>query len=151
MNNNQINNEVLNDLIKINNDRIEGYKKATEELTSEDDDLRVIFDELSRQSAKYKSQLVEEVQVSGEEPESGTTTAGKVYRAWMDVKALFTGHDRKTILANCETGEDAAKVAYKSALNTEGISANVRDILQKQQTELLTAHNHIKSLRDSIL
>src|SRR5690606_16883305 len=106
MNNNQINNEVLNDLIKINNDRIEGYKTATEELTSEDDDLRVIFDELSRQSAEYKSQLVEEVQVSGEEPESGTTTAGKVYRAWMDVKALFTGHDRKTILANCETGED---------------------------------------------
>src|SRR6185312_15682061 len=104
MNNNQIDNEVLNDLIKINNDRIEGYKKATEELSPEDDDLRVIFAELSRQSATNKSQLVEEVQVLGEEPESGTTTAGKVYRAWMDVKALFTGHDRKTILANCETG-----------------------------------------------
>lgn len=146
---NQINSEVLNDLIQINNDRIEGYKKATEELSSEDDDLKDIFSEMMRQSIKYKSQLVEEVQILGGEPESGTTTSGKIYRAWMDVKAMFSGRDRKAILGNCESGEDAAQDAYKMALNTEDLSTTIRTILVDQQAELLKAHNHIKLLRDS--
>ena len=151
MNNNQINNEVLNDLIKINNDRIEGYKRAMDELSSEDEDLRTIFAEMMRHSAKYKSQLTQEVQISGDEPATGTTTSGKIYRAWMDVKAMFTGHDRKAILENCEEGEDAAKAAYKTALNTEGLAANIRSMLIEQQAEIIIAHNHIRSLRDAVL
>jgi uncharacterized protein (TIGR02284 family) len=150
MNNNEINNEVLNDLIQINNDRIEGYKRAMDELSPEDEDLKNIFAEMMRHSAKYKSQLVQEVQISGEEPVTGTTTSGKIYRAWMDVKAMFSGNDRKAVLENCEAGEDAAKEAYKSALNTEHLSANIRSILIEQQAEIIIAHNHIKSLRDAV-
>ena len=37
--------EVLNDLVKINNDRVEGYRKAIEELKPEDFDLRTLFQE----------------------------------------------------------------------------------------------------------
>lgn len=151
MNNNQINNDVLNDLIKINNDRIEGYKKAMDELSPEDEDLRSIFAEMMRHSARYKSQLVLEVQTSGDEPATGTTTSGKIYRAWMDVKAIFTGHDRKAILENCEAGEDAAKQAYKTALNTEGLAGNIRSMLIEQQAEIIISHNHIRSLRDAVL
>lgn len=151
MNQNQINNDVLNDLVQINNDRIEGYRKASDELSVQDQDLRTFFAEISRQSANFKSELIEEIQVSGEEPDSGTTTMGKIYRAWMDVKAVFTGHDRKTILGNCESGEDAAKEAYNTALNTEDLSPNIREIISGQLTELLIVHNHIKALRDSSL
>ncbi len=151
MDNNQINNEVLNDLIQINNDRIEGYKRAMDELSLKDEDLKKIFSEMIRQSAKFKSQLAQEVQISGEEPVTGTTTSGKVYRAWMDVKAMFSGNDRKTVLENCEAGEDAAKEAYKSALNTEGLSANIRSMLIEQRAEVNIAHNHIRSLRDAVL
>ncbi len=43
----------------------------------------------------------------------GTTEMGKIYRAWMDVKAVFTGENRHTILSNCEAGEDATQKAYK--------------------------------------
>ena len=35
--------EVLNDLIQINNDRIEGYEKALKELKDEDADLKDLF------------------------------------------------------------------------------------------------------------
>jgi uncharacterized protein (TIGR02284 family) len=69
----------------------------------------------------------------------------------MDVKAMFTGHDRKAILENCEEGEDAAKAAYKTALNTEGLAANIRSMLIEQQAEIIIAHNHIRSLRDAVL
>jgi len=84
----------------------------------------------------------------GGEVENGTTNSGKIYRAWMDVKAVFTGHNRKTILSNCETGEDAAQHAYNDALHNDGLPRYVREMLIKQQTSLKKSHDKIKSLRD---
>src|SRR5476649_949855 len=82
--------EVLNDLIEINNDRIEGYEEALKDLKTGDDDLKSLFLEMIDQSREARMALGEEVQVGGSEMEKGTTTTGKIYRAWMDVKAVFT-------------------------------------------------------------
>lgn len=150
MENSTVNTEILNDLIEINNDRVAGYQKALEELHPEDSDLKSLFVEMVRQSHRHKADLVREVQVLGGDPDSGTTASGKIYRAWMDVKAVFTGHDRETILNNCEFGEDAAQKAYKSALDTEGLSAHLRTLISNQQAELKISHDQIKALRDTV-
>lgn len=150
MENSKVNAELLNDLIQINNDRVAGYEKAIEELKVEDSDLKTLFVEMIRQSHRHKSALVSEVQVLGAEAETGTTTSGKIYRAWMDVKAVFTGHDRETVLNNCEFGEDAAQKAYKMALETEGLSANLRALITEQKAELRSSHDQIKALRDQV-
>jgi uncharacterized protein (TIGR02284 family) len=140
--------EVLNDLIQINNDRITGYEKAIRETKAEDEDLKILFATMIAESHRNKIALATEVQTMGAEVENGTTTSGKIYRAWMDVKAVFTGHDRHTILANCEAGEDAAKKAYKTALENEALPAYIRELLVQQQGTLLASHDEIKSLRD---
>ena len=144
-----VNAEVLNDLIQINNDRVAGYEKAIEELRAEDADLKTLFVKMIRESHRHKLALGTEVQVLGEDIENGTTNSGKIYRAWMDVKAIFTGHDRKTVLNNCEAGEDAAQRAYKMALAEEELSANLRDLIAAQKAELRASHDEIKTLRDS--
>jgi len=148
MGNNTVNAEILNDLIQINNDRIEGYEKAMKELEPGDSDLKALFVKMIGESHKHKMALATEVQALGQDAETGTTGSGKIYRAWMDVKAVFTGHDRKTILNNCEFGEDAAQKAYKTALEHEDLSANLREIISQQKTELKASHDQIKSLRD---
>ena len=148
MSNNTVNTETLNDLIEINNDRIKGYENALAELKDENSDLRNVFAQMVRQSQDIKSDLINEVQVLGEESATGTTTSGKIYRAWMDVKAVFTGHDRATVLDNCEQGEDAAQKAYKMALETEGLSSDLNSMISKQKAELKTSHDKIKSMRD---
>lgn len=141
--------EVLNDLVEINNDRIVGYEKALEELKEGNEDLRTLFLEMIDQSRQYKMALGQEVEVMGEEMETGTTTSGKIYRAWMDVKAVFTGNDRKTVLENCEFGEDAAQKAYKMALDDTELSATLRELITEQKAGLRMAHDKIKALRDS--
>lgn len=148
MENNTVNPETLNDLIKINNDRVAGYEKAIEELQPEDADLKALFVKMIAESHKHKLALASALQGSGTELETGTTTSGKIYRAWMDVKAVFTGHDRQTVLNNCEAGEDAAQKAYKSALEEEGLSAANRTLITEQKTELRASHDQIKGLRD---
>ncbi|MCX2474351.1 PA2169 family four-helix-bundle protein [Pedobacter sp. MC2016-05] len=141
--------EVLNDLIEINNDRIEGYEKARTELKDSDADLKSLFLSMIEESQKYKMALATEVAAFGEDIETGTTNSGKIYRAWMDVKALFTGHDRKTVLNNCEFGEDAAQNAYKMALEEEDLPANIRELISDQKAALRVSHDEIKRLRDS--
>lgn len=147
MNHNKINNEVLNDLILINNDRIEGYKKAMDKLKVEDEDLRIFFAELARESSHNKNELTQEIQVSGETPETGTTTSGKLYRIWMDISSLFTDNDRNSILDNCERGENSATDAYHAAINTEGLSSPIRIIIENQLINLQESNNRLKSLR----
>lgn len=146
-----LNKEILNDLIEINNDRVVGYQKAIDELKDEDADLKSVFVEMIGQSHKHKAALAQEIQVLGGDAETGTTNSGKIYRAWMDVKAIFTGHDRHTVLNNCEFGEDAAQKAYKMALESEDLSADLRSTITAQKADLRTSHDKIKAMRDSVV
>ena len=142
--------EVLNDLVEINNDRIRGYERAAKETDVKDADLRALFDDMAAQSRRQVSQLSQHVQRKGEQPAEGTTFRGKIYRAWMDVKATFTGKDRKAILASCEFGEDAAQRAYDQALKSDAeLSTEVRQLIMDQKTSLKKSHDRIKALRDS--
>ncbi len=140
--------EVLNDLVKINNDRIKGYETGRQELKEGDEDLKSIFLTMISESKKYKMALATEVAALGVDIETGTTASGKIYRGWMDVKAMFTGRDRQTVLNNCETGEDAAQHAYEMALEEE-IPANIKELVQEQKTALKVSHDKIKALKDA--
>lgn len=142
--------EVLNDLIRINNDRIEGYNKAADKLEKKDVDLQAIFRQMSAESRSYVNDLSKYVAGSGEELETDTTFRGKIYRTWMDVKATFTGKDRKGILASCEYGEDAAQKAYDTALSSDAeLPTEIRQLIMDQKTSLKRSHDIIKKMRDA--
>jgi len=141
--------EVLNDLIEINNDRIAGFEKAAKNLEENDADLKAIFENMVAESRKNVQELTQCVAQIGGEPEQGTSSTGAIHRAWIDVKATFSGHDRKSILAECERGEDAIKRAYKDALTTEnGLPPEADRIVARQQEGIIAAHDKIKFLRD---
>ena len=141
---------LLNDLIEINNDRIVGYEKAIEELKSEDADLSTLFQRYISESRQYAQELTHEITRLGGSPTTGTTNSGKIYRVWMDLKAVVTGHDRKTVLENCEFGEDAAQKAYDMALNSDDtqLDTPLRDLLVRQKAQLRVGHDEVKRLRD---
>ncbi len=143
--------EVLEDLIKINNDRIAGYERAISEAKDLDVDLKATFEGMIRESREYKEELLSKLAATGAASDNNddTTTSGKIYRAWMDVKAKFTGNDRKAILESCEFGEDAAQRAYEAALATEDLDADVRGLVARQQSSLKNSHDLIKKYRDA--
>lgn len=143
-----VTNEILNDLIGINNDRIAGYEKALRELPPTDADLKPVFSAMITESHQLRNALGNEVQANGGTMETGTTAAGKIYRAWSEVKALFSGHDRRTILANCEATEDAVLQAYQDSLDLETMPAYIRELLAQQKALLKQAHDKVKTLRD---
>ena len=140
--------ETLNDLILINNDRIAGYSRAIEELSNEDHDLTALFENMIDESRQARMALGKEVQVLGGTMAEGTRETGKIYRVWMDFKALFTGHNRHAIISNCEAGEDAAQKAYTAALEEEHLPAFLKEMIIEQQQTLKYSHDEIKTFRD---
>jgi uncharacterized protein (TIGR02284 family) len=140
--------DVLNTLIEINNDRIEGYESASKE--TEEEDLKALFAQFTKTSEKCKKELVTEVRALGGTPPDETTLMGKFFRVWMDVKAAFTSNDRKTILSSCEYGEDVAVEAYNKALkyNQEDTTTSQRAMLTEQHAMLKADYDTIKNLGD---
>ena len=138
--------DVLNDLIQINNDRIAGFEKASNGLDSSDMDLKTTFDKLAGDSRKNVAELKS---IVGADAENGTSVSGSIHRAWIDVKATFSGRDRKGILEECERGEDAIKKAYKTAMEETNLSADATAAITRQKQVVDAGHNEIKSLRDS--
>ncbi len=136
--------DVINDLILINNDRIVGYEKAIENIKEDDANLTSFFQERKIESETFKSEL--KGKIAPNLVEEGTTNAGKIYRAWMDVKAFFGGDDKKGILKSCEGGEDAAMVAYNHALETEELEPEVRSLIESQHEKIKTAHDKVNGM-----
>lgn len=139
---------VLEDLIRINNDRIAGYEKAIKDLKPVDNDLQMVFLKAIDQSRKIKVILGNEIQILGENIPAGTSGNGAIYRAWMELKITFSGHSRHSILSSCEYGEDAAQRAYESALESEHLPEYLSRTVLEQKEELQEIHELVKGLRD---
>jgi uncharacterized protein (TIGR02284 family) len=141
--------EVLNDLILMNNDRINGYGKTMKNLKERDADLKIIFQEIIDQTKQFNKALSAEVEKLGAAAETHTSVSGKLHLTWIRIKATFTGHNRKALLAECERGEDAIRVAYFEALNeSSDLSSEQWELISVQAEQMKLIHNRIKMLRD---
>jgi uncharacterized protein (TIGR02284 family) len=104
---------------------------------------------MAQESRSYSRELTEQVRRLGGEPASGTTASGKIYRTWMDVKSGLSRSERKSVLEECEFGEDAAQKAYEKALDSDnGLPVDILALVQKEKNNLKTAHDTIKNYRD---
>jgi len=142
--------EVLNDLIEINNDRMAGFAQAAKELGEKDLDLRTLFMELRTDSRENVHELGRSIHKCGGAVEMAMSGRGTLHRMWLDLKTTVTGSDRKSILRECERGEDAIKKAYETALLPEsGLAPEYVEIVKRQQQQIITSHNQVKALRDA--
>jgi uncharacterized protein (TIGR02284 family) len=142
--------DALNTVIQINNDRIEGYKTAAEE--TEESDLKTLFAQLSRTSQNANSALNSEVRKLGGIPIEGTKTTGKIYRVWMDFKALVTGKSRSSVLNSCEYGEEVALDTYQDVLikYSEDLSAEHQMLLNGQSAQIKADHAKVKTMLEMV-
>ncbi|MEY4541756.1 MAG: hypothetical protein RLZZ306_3513 [Bacteroidota bacterium] len=139
--------DVLNNLIVINNDRIDGYKAATTETYKEE--LRDLFAMLQKTSEQCKNELESEVKRLGGTPEDGTMILGKLHRGWMDIKAAITGSDSNSILDSCEFGEQTIIKAYEDALDADSdeINNEQKSMLNNHLQLMKTDYEKVKSMQ----
>lgn len=140
--------DLLSNILKLHNDRIQGYQMAIDD--TEDADLKVLFGKYAAQSTSMASDLTASIERAGGTPPEGTTLLGQVHKAWMEFKAAITSKDRGAVLESCERGEDAIKTAYEEAIEPDSqVLMSVRTTLHQQYDDIKKAHDHIRNLRDA--
>lgn len=136
----------INHLIHTCRDGQEGFLTAAENIG--DDDAKNVLNELSFQRAKFTGELQAAAHALGDShPENVSSIMGTLHRGWMNVKTAVGGHDRHSILAECERGEDAAVLEYRKATSRQ-LPADIREIVERHLAEITMAHHRIKALRD---
>ena len=135
--------DTLNDLIETCKDGEEGFRTCAEDIKRTD--LKSLFERAAQRCAESARVLQVEVARLGGKPETSSSVAGSVHRRWVDVKSAITGKDDKAVLAECERGEDVAKMSYQKALE-KNLPPEIRAIVEEQYQGVLQHHDEVRAL-----
>lgn len=138
--------EVLNDLLKITNDRITGFSKVEAKVWDTHSHLKADYDRMVSHSQDMKSELIGMIRERGGEAEDVTTAAGAIHRAWIDIKNSFSGNKDESTLENVVFGEDAAIKAYQNALDSGDLTGECSRKIQDQLHHLKASYNKFENI-----
>jgi uncharacterized protein (TIGR02284 family) len=136
----------LHDVIESLIDGHEGFQKISEHLKGET--LKKYFYAESLKRSQFRGELEDLLHSTGDhDPKESGSVSGALHRTWGDIKAHLGAGDH-ALLETAEQGEDAAKKAYKEALEKD-LPAPVRELLTTQYAHVQQSHDYVKAARDS--
>lgn len=139
---------VLRDLMQILVDGEKGFGKAADALAEDGHaELASRMKDFAEQRQRLSMELREAASDYATISDVAGTTTGGLHRAWMGLADALTGDDPHSVLAAAERGEDRAKAAYDKVLN-EDLPEDLRTIISRQATEVISAHDEVRDLRD---
>ncbi|WP_300685361.1 PA2169 family four-helix-bundle protein [Chryseobacterium sp.] len=136
---------VLNDLLNITNDRIQGFSKVEDKVWDQYPHLRADYDTMVSQSQTMKNELTGLITERGGVPDQSGSAAGALHRAWIDVKNSFAGDTANATLGNVVYGENAAIDAYQEALDSGDLCPQSSQVVLDQ---LKASHDKFQNLED---
>ena len=143
--------KITKDIIETLEDGRKGFADAAEKLAdSNRADFAPKFRELAEKRAGFSAELETMAAAYGDDIDEDGSVVAAVHRGWMSLKDALAGSDPDGVLDAAEQGEDHALSEYEKALKNNDISANLREVLQRQQGAVKTAHDEVKRLRDSV-
>ncbi len=137
--------DLLNDLIETCKDGEFGFDACAKKVQS--GELRSLFLARAEECQKAAQELQALVVQYGGKPESGGSAAGALHRGWVAVRGTLTSHSDRSMLDECERGEDTALARYRDALQQD-LPANVRAVVERQAEGARRNHDLVKGLRD---
>ena len=138
----------MNDLVKINNDRIALYQKALEQANGIDSYLQEMFTNIIKEAECFRQQLMQKTQQSN--TKKTTTLIGKIYTAWFDLKLSFKVDTQKTVISSYLYNEEVALQVYKAALGMyNDMGSEIFQLIEKQKNALRANYDNIKNFRET--
>jgi uncharacterized protein (TIGR02284 family) len=136
--------EVLNDLIRIENDRLSGYQSALES-TYVEPHLNTVISNCIQEGIQYKTRLVDKIrQIAGNKLQD-TAIPGKLYGVWTDLKVKFSNSNRKSVISSCQYNEVIALHVSNAAVNSMELGPEICSLIQEQEKMLKRNMDVMKS------
>ncbi|HEY9001138.1 MAG TPA: PA2169 family four-helix-bundle protein [Mucilaginibacter sp.] len=137
----------LNDLIRINKDRITGYRQRI--ATTPDEDLEELLSDMIYQSYQHIEELTYNIYQLGGKPARPDSMAGKFYHSWTDLKAFIFKETRNKMLEYCEFCEDVVKAIYQKAFNAPELHWDKKGValLRKHMHDIENSYQYVLMLK----
>jgi len=142
---------ILDDLIRVNKDRIMSYEKASHEENHVEPQVRNLFYRWALDSRAFINELHAEVLQLGGAPVTKSTIMGKIYLFWLNLKPPNEEGDTPALLEVFTIEEEAVQQAYQKALEP-GIGLpeeedKARLMIERQLAVLTKAYETLKEVR----
>ncbi|CAN5184180.1 hypothetical protein BH09BAC4_BH09BAC4_24360 [soil metagenome] len=139
--------EILDQLSRLltrSHDAEKGYQEASENV--KDNELKSLFLTQSRQRSEFSQELDREIRALGGDPDTGTSLAADLHRAWINIKSAFSSDDDKATVEECHRGDQEALDAYNSVLQETDLVASTRELLLRQKQSIESANSTMARL-----
>lgn len=137
--------DVLNRLIALCHDGIEGYKAAAER--TEKEIYQRMFNEYVEQRQRFVNDLQKLVRNLGGNPEDSGSFLGSLHEGWLRFRSYLAGDEQEAhaVLEEARRGEEAVLEAYQEAFHGE-LPESVRPIIRTHLSEINVAYERMKAL-----
>ena len=135
--------DVLNHLIESCRDSEHGFRCAASLVT--DQTLQSLFNEMADERQRLAAELLPHAQRLGGPEAAEGSAAAAAHRQWMGARSALSGHDDGSVLAEARRGDALTVLTFKRAVE-QVLPATVRDLVERQFTELCRAHDQIDEL-----
>ena len=129
-------------------DSVNGYREAAQHVDSEE--FRQMFTQLADNRSQVLSDLQSEVGRLGGSAEREGSTLGHLHQRWLDLKATITGRDDKAVINEVERGEDYLKEKFETAMGSETLDRNIRDLIERAYGSVREGHDRVRDLKHSL-
>ena len=137
------------ELVETLKDGEKGYATAADKLRDSDrPEWATTMERLSQQRAGFWREIVDMGHEYGDDVDESGTVAAAVHRGWLSLKDAVTGDDPDAVLGAAESGEDHAVSEYEDALKMD-LSAGFREVVVRQQADVLAARDELKALKSA--
>jgi uncharacterized protein (TIGR02284 family) len=118
-------------IIEKNEDSVKGFEKASE--NAKEIGIKAYFEKRADQRRLFVKTLHNAVPELKTENADDGTAKGSIHRAWMDVKAFFSGDNDEAMLEEAVRGDKSAISEYNEMLAETMIPHRVKEIIREQR------------------
>ncbi len=137
--------DALTGLIEACQDARSGYERAAEQVDSET--YRNAFQMYAAQRAQFAGELIDAGLSFGVDWDGDGTIEGGLRRAWLRLKALFTGGDPEEVTEAIIGIEEETVEAYEDALE-RNLPPQVEAVVRRQYNVVVGAVRHLRELEE---
>nr|AOE06986.1 conserved hypothetical protein [uncultured bacterium] len=135
----------LNELLTKNYDAEAGYKLASD--AAENGPLKGYFNRQAKQRYDFGHHIKNEIKSYGQDPDKGTSVAGDIHRAWMNLKSTVSSNSDEAILKEAIRGENNAVEEYQNILSEPHLPPTTEAILSTQLKAIKSAVKEVEAFK----
>lgn len=142
---------VLNDLLQIINDRLEGFEKVEGKVWEKSHKLQDNYEHFTSQCKVMKHEIINLILERGGEADDSASFSGTLHRAWIDLKnSLIVAHLEESTLQNVLFGENAAIEAYQQALDSSELDSESSKVVSEQLKKIKDSYHEFRGIAENL-